>query len=578
METYLQFNPASTIRVEEQVSVRDNRAFLRHIPKKGSVVIDGFTEVDGAPQANQFYCDYATDSLYRDANRVLHFGQVDDFTFLTVNYIAVGTVVTADDMNEIKAHMENQSIHGTHYDLPTMAPNVKGGAKNGIGLVMVDDTVNVDLSTALETVTTSFDEEPRVYVVEEAMLGAHEFSPYQCSIFGQDGVTLQGAPENYTYQLIDGVYYSVWGTVPTECYFPYRGQENFTIRGSGSEIPERDLIEGQDFYVGYDDWAQNNVICFYHDDTDYGYENGRFTNATIWADGHNARQETTPAVANLKIGDNLILEGDTLKASIPDGGAGDKAYFVNNSTKMIATGGLDYNNIDDEYWAINSRIGRGLDESFQSEVGRAPQVGDIVQYYAPGNDVGYTIRTTDKWVNLGYFGENDTSWDFINPLLTIKDRQKLDSLTEPYQIGDEFYLQNNKLHLQTANENTLGGVKVGDGLQLNNSAALCLKAATASQLGGIKIGDGFYLQNNKLHLQTANENTLGGVKVGDGLQLNNSAALCLKAATASQLGGIKIGDGLVKDLHEVLSVELPLSNADRKLLDYLHDQLDDQLD
>ncbi|MBQ3444248.1 MAG: hypothetical protein IJG33_13495 [Selenomonadaceae bacterium] len=216
METYLQFNPASTIRVEEQVSVVDNRAFLRHIPKKGSVVIDGFTEVDGAPQANQFYCDYATDSLYRDANRVLHFGSVNDYTDITVNYIAIGTVVTADDMNEIKAHLENDSLHG-----------------------------------------------------------------------GSDG------------------------------------------------------------------------------------------------------------------------------------------YFKDNSTKMIYTGGLDFNNIDDEYWAIDSRIGRGLDESFQSEVGRAPKVGDIVQYYAPGNDTGYTIRTSDKWVNLGYFGEDDTSWDAINPLLSLADRQKL---------------------------------------------------------------------------------------------------------------------------------------------------------
>ena len=112
MERYLPYDPSSTVRVEEQISVRDNRAFLRHIPKEGSIQIDGFVEVDGAPIGNQFFCDYATDSLYRDANRVIVFGSVDDFTFLTVNYIAVGTVVIADDMNEIKAHLENDSLHG----------------------------------------------------------------------------------------------------------------------------------------------------------------------------------------------------------------------------------------------------------------------------------------------------------------------------------------------------------------------------------------------------------------------------------------------------------------------------------
>lgn len=112
MVTYLPYDPNSTIRVEEQIQVADNKAFLRHIPKEGSIQIDGFTEVDGAPIGNQFFCDYATDTLYRDANRVIRFHGVNDFTFLTVSYIAIGTVITADDMNEIKTHMENDSIHG----------------------------------------------------------------------------------------------------------------------------------------------------------------------------------------------------------------------------------------------------------------------------------------------------------------------------------------------------------------------------------------------------------------------------------------------------------------------------------
>ena len=365
MERYLPYDPSSTVRVEEQISVRDNRAFLRHIPKEGSIQIDGFVEVDGAPIGNQFFCDYAKDSLYRDANRVIIFGSVDDFTFLTVNYIAVGTVVIADDMNEIKAHMENDSIHG--------------GGDN---------------------------------------------APFQC----------------------------------------------------------------------------------------HGL------------------------------------------ASYP--GIASNAIYVENQ------------------W-------------FPEHVGRPPRYGDIIYWEFHDYNRVYYFATEEflydenygeyrKWIPLNEYAQS-YQYEEECPLLTYNDRQKLDSLTEPYQIGDGFYLQNNTLYLQTANANTLGGVKVGDGLQLNNSAALCLKAATASQLGGIKIGDGFYLQNNTLYLQTANANSLGGVKVGDGLQLNNSAALCLKAATASQLGGIKIGNGLVKDLHEVLSVELPLSNADRKLLDYLHEQLDDQI-
>lgn len=148
MERYLPYNPSSTVRVEEQISVRDNRAFLRHIPKEGSIEIDGFTEVDSIiPQDYQFSCQYALDSLYRDANRVLHFSRTHNGQKLTVSYIAIGTVFTADDMNEIKAHLENDSIHGAHSVLPTMAPNVKGGAKLGNSLVIKDHTLNVALGT-----------------------------------------------------------------------------------------------------------------------------------------------------------------------------------------------------------------------------------------------------------------------------------------------------------------------------------------------------------------------------------------------------------------------------------------------
>lgn len=143
MVRYLPYDPSSTIRVEEQISVVDNKAFLRHIPKKGSVMIDGFTEVDGAPVGKQFFCDYATDTLYRDANRVLLFGSVDDYELLSVSYIAIGTVITADDMNEIKAHLENEAIHD--YQLLTMAPDVKGGAKLGANLYMTGDTLNASV-------------------------------------------------------------------------------------------------------------------------------------------------------------------------------------------------------------------------------------------------------------------------------------------------------------------------------------------------------------------------------------------------------------------------------------------------
>ena len=151
MERYLPYNPSSTVRVEESLRVKGGKVFLRHIPRQGSVVIEGFVETDSLlPMENQFSCQYALDSLYRDANRVLNFNAAHNGETLLISYIAVGTVFTADDANEIKAHMENESIHGggSEYDLPTMAPNVKGGAKVGNSLIVTaDDKLNVALGT-----------------------------------------------------------------------------------------------------------------------------------------------------------------------------------------------------------------------------------------------------------------------------------------------------------------------------------------------------------------------------------------------------------------------------------------------
>ena len=46
MVRYLPYNPSSTVHVEEILTVADRKIFLRHIPKEGSIVIDGFTETD----------------------------------------------------------------------------------------------------------------------------------------------------------------------------------------------------------------------------------------------------------------------------------------------------------------------------------------------------------------------------------------------------------------------------------------------------------------------------------------------------------------------------------------------------
>ena len=231
MNLYYPYDPSSTIRVEEKATVTDRMVFLRHIPKQGSIEITDFwgdpagiiETTNREPAKNRFFCDYALDSLYRDANRTLIFNSFNEGDMLTFTYTAIGTVITADDLNEIKAHLENSALHGS------------------------------------------------------------------------------------------------------------------------------------------------------------------------------------------------------------------AAFFSNNTDKMISVASMDSRRHDDLFWEGSELA--AIDAAFTQEVGRAPKVGDIVQFYLPGNDVINILRTQNKWWNLDPFTNGSPDWSDINPFLTAYDRQKLDALdTSGYEV------------------------------------------------------------------------------------------------------------------------------------------------
>ena len=113
METYLPYNPNATQKKSESAQITNALITLRHIPKQGSIVINNFTESSSAqPAQGSFFCNYSADTFYRDANRTIIFNAADNNRVVDIEYIAVGTPFTADDANEIKEHLENNSIHG----------------------------------------------------------------------------------------------------------------------------------------------------------------------------------------------------------------------------------------------------------------------------------------------------------------------------------------------------------------------------------------------------------------------------------------------------------------------------------
>lgn len=128
--------------------------------------------------------------------------------------------------------------------------------------------------------------------------------------------------------------------------------------------------------------------------------------------------------------------------------------------------------------------------------------------------------------------------------------------------------------LPNATTSTLGGVKVGSGVNVINGTIsvtpYALPAATTSTLGGIKLGSGLSITDgvvdvlpNPYQLATATNTVLGGVKIGAGVNITNgvisvtTGAFALQTATGSILGGVKIGQNVSISVDGTISVATP---------------------
>lgn len=147
-----------------------------------------------------------------------------------------------------------------------------------------------------------------------------------------------------------------------------------------------------------------------------------------------------------------------------------------------------------------------------------------------------------------------------NGLLRAIDQKKLNNIEE----YANYYI------LPKANSETLGGVKIGNNLSMDENGVLSadaeqLRTATAERLGGIKIGN--HLQSDPLTGKTdvvipkASTSAIGGIKVGRNLTidgdgtLNSQDSYTLPTATLTRLGGIKVGDNLSIDENGRLSAD-----------------------
>lgn len=122
---------------------------------------------------------------------------------------------------------------------------------------------------------------------------------------------------------------------------------------------------------------------------------------------------------------------------------------------------------------------------------------------------------------------------------------------------------NGKVTLKKATNNSLGGVKIGEGITVTEDGTISAEGKEYIQ------GEGINITDNIISLNTASTETLGGVKVGkglkisadgtlevngggnytsgDGIKITEDDVINVKQATGTEIGGIILGEGLEYD-------------------------------
>jgi len=113
-------SPAAPWHVtDEPAHIIDSLGYVRLIykPKKDSpstVAIAGFTETtNSSPGLTEFYIDYQDQTQYRTATQLVKFNLSQVGNSISAIYLGVGQRLYADNLNEIKSHVENTGIHLT---------------------------------------------------------------------------------------------------------------------------------------------------------------------------------------------------------------------------------------------------------------------------------------------------------------------------------------------------------------------------------------------------------------------------------------------------------------------------------
>ena len=178
------------------------------------------------------------------------------------------------------------------------------------------------------------------------------------------------------------------------------------------------------------------------------------------------------------------------------------------------------------------------DDRFDKSTAGATYIRNVYKYWIDkvGSIPGRYTRSAGSWKKLDIMTGATSSADGFSGLVPAP----VSGENTKFLRGDGTW--QTAYTLPTASSSTLGGVKIGTGINVS-SGTISLPTASSSTLGGVKIGTGINVSSGTISLSNATSSTLGGVKIGTGINVS-SGTISLSNATSSTIGGVKVGSNI----------------------------------
>ena len=572
MKSYWPYSPSTPSMIYGEVHVIQNgQILLNHIPYANSIEISGFSQTSSVSLSpGQFYCAYGSEYYYREANCIVKFNAQHNGETVSVDYLQVGTIITANDMNEIKAHIEDNSIHN-RYELPAATTETRGGIRVGQGLSILGDILSAD---------------------------AQDYTLPSATVTKLGGVVVES--DANIARTIERYFPSTGETLPVHVQEIATRESLGSVKiGAGLSITEDGLLTAD---------AQDFTLTPASRDSLGGVKIG--SGLSIDASGVLSADTVEPymlpiatrdSLGGVKIGNSLTIIDGTLNYSLPAATNARTGGVVVESDENISRTIERYFpsvTADTEIIPVLTSIPVATIETLGGvKIGDGLSITEDGILSADAQNFTLTPATADSLggVKIGD-GLSITGGGVLSALaqdFTLKPATN-DSLGGVFVESDENISRTIQRYFPTvgadeiipvltsippATRESIGGVIVGDGLTITENGLLTADAqnftltpATTDSLGGVMFltdedveamlesyfgagatdtGSPTIIGGSSYILPIATAEKLGGVKIGSGLSINANGILSadaqnytLPAASSTTRGGIKIGSGL----------------------------------